>query len=170
MIPIYFKEPSATVMSVKQVSQIFIRTESLKYADSRDQLSKSTRKDRSFVHLMLEDNHSVSDADTLPYTAILTDLGRPSELEATYIESSANDRCLRIYAAGLDATIYPFLSNRPDVLTTLEKLSRRQQIPETETPIAEYLAAQLGFGTTGLPRNMYWEHGRKESSGPATRV
>lgn len=172
MIPIYFKEPSATAVSGKQrVSQIFIRNEALKYAHSKDHLCEFTRKDPSFVHLPLDDNRRVSDADALPYIAILADLGRPSELEVTYSESDVDDRCLRIYAAGIDATIYPFLSNRPDVLATLEKLVRRQQIPETETPTATYLAAQFGFGGTGLPQHMLWEHGsmapnlRRESDG-----
>ena len=64
----------------------------------------------------------------------------------TYTESEVDDGCLRIYAAGLDATVYRFLVNRPDVLTTLEK-------------------------TRGLPRHVQWEHGksvpdlRRESDG-----
>ncbi|KAF8549112.1 hypothetical protein OG21DRAFT_1515540 [Imleria badia] len=114
-------------------------------------------------------------AETLPYITILADFGQPSELEVTYTESDVDDRCLRIYAPGIDATIYAFLSNRAHVLTTLEKLVQRQQIPETETPIAEYLAAQFGFGSTGLTQHMHWEHWRNKSMGivaffPAARL
>jgi len=154
MIPIYFKEPSATAVAVKQrASQIFIRNEALKYTHSKDHLCEITRKDPSI------DNRRGSDTDALPYIVILADLGRPSELEVTYSESDVDGHCLRIYAAGIDATTYPFLSSRPDVLATLEKLVRRQQRPETETPIATYLAAQAGFGVRGLSQHMRWEHG-----------
>ena len=159
MIPIYFKEPSTTAVAVKErASQIFVHNEALKYTHFKDRLCEIARKDPSI------DDRRGSDADALPYVAILADLGRPSELEVTYSESDVDDPCLRIYAAGIDATTHPFLSNRPDVLGTLEKLVRRQQIPETETPVATYLAAQPEFGVTGLSQHIRWERGSKVPS------
>ena len=71
MIPIYFKEPSATGVAVKErASQIFVHNEALKYTHSKDRLCEITRKDPSIG------NRRGSDADALPYIAILAD--RPS--------------------------------------------------------------------------------------------
>ena len=53
MIPIYFKEPTAT-LGKHRASQIFIRHEALKYTHSKDRLSEITRRDPSFIHLGLE--------------------------------------------------------------------------------------------------------------------
>jgi hypothetical protein len=75
MIPIYFEEPSATAVSEKQwVSQVFICNKVLKCAHSKDHLCEFTRKDPSFVHLPLDGNRRVSDADALPYIVILAGL------------------------------------------------------------------------------------------------
>ena len=67
---------------------------------------------------------------------------------------------MRVYAAGIDTTTYPLLTNRSSIMQTLQNLVHLQQIPETERPYTEHLNAQVKFGSTATSEHMVWEHGR----------
>ncbi|KAI9566680.1 hypothetical protein HD554DRAFT_2040055 [Boletus coccyginus] len=99
--------------------------------DSKKALHGITRRHEN---LRGKDGTSDPDSDPLPYIAILADLGQPSSFSLTFPERNADDRCLRIYAAGVDTVTYPFLGRYPAIMDALQDLVHLQQIPETETP------------------------------------
>ncbi|KAI9568062.1 hypothetical protein HD554DRAFT_2102717 [Boletus coccyginus] len=153
VVPIYFKGGPEGASAESRMSHIFI---SDKARDSKN--SKDLLRDINWGHKYLsgENRHSASDSESLPYIAISVDLGQPSSFSATFSE-----RCLRIYAAGVDTTTYPYLARYPAIMTTLQALVYLQQVPETEMPFTEYLNAQVKFGSTAAPEHMLWEHGRE---------
>ena len=166
VIPIYFKGGPEGASPESRISHIFISDKARESKDSKGGLHKITRR-----HKNLRGEHGASDPDSepLPYIAILADLGQPSSFSLTFPERDIDDRCLRIYAAGADTATYPFLARYPEIMNTLQDLVHLQQIPETETPITQYLDAQMKFGSTAAPRHMLWEHGRDPLKDPARR-
>lgn len=164
VIPIYFKGGPESAPPQSRMSHIFISDKARKSKPSKDELAQITRRHESLSGKRSpkadEDKGATSGSGSLPYIAILVDLGQPSSFSVTFPEREVGDRCLRIYAAGVDAAIYPFLTKYPALMKTLEDLVHLQQLPETETPIREYLDAQVSFGDTAFPENMVWERGR----------
>ena len=157
VIPIYFKGGSESATAESRMSQIFISDKARESKPSKEALSNITRRNKT---LSSKDDSDVKDSGCLPYIAILADLGQPSSLSVTFTERNIRDRCLRIYAAGVDTTTYPFLATYPALMKTLQNLVYLQQIPERETPVREYLLAQVKFGSTATPEHMLWEHGK----------
>ncbi|KAG9310693.1 hypothetical protein JVU11DRAFT_9287 [Chiua virens] len=159
VIPIYFKAGTETKF---QISQIFISDKAKESTASKDGLRAITRTDKGISR-----SDSPKDSSLPPYIAILADLGQPPAFSVTFPEREIDDRCLRIYVAGVDETTYPFLAQYPTVMKVLENLVRRERIPETETPYTKYLDAQVKFGSTATAQHMKWEHG---SSVPVIEV
>jgi len=157
VIPIYFKGGPEGASAKSRMSQIFISDKARRSTDSKDVLHAITRRHEN---LRGEDGISDPDSEPLPYIAILADLGQPSSFSLTFPERDIDDRCLRIYAAGVDTVTYPFLARYPAIMNTLQDLVLLQQIPETETPVTQFLNAQVKFGSTATPKHMLWEHGR----------
>ena len=155
MIPIYFKGGPPTTSAESRVSQILVSDKARESKSSKDALHNFTRTSE-----YLSSSGAKQYSDSLPYIAILADLGQPASFSATFPEREVDDRCLRIYAAGVDAATYPFLTDYPAIMQTLQNLVHLQQIPETERPYTEYLNAQVKFGSTARPEHMVWEHGR----------
>lgn len=72
-----------------------------------------------------------------------------------------DDCCRRIYAAGVDTTTYPFLTDRSEPMKTLQNCVRLQRYPKQKNLTRNTLNAQVKFGSTSTPENMLaWEHGR----------
>ena len=143
-------------MSAKsRMSQVFISDKARQSTSSKGALGNITRRSE---HLSGRGEGHAS--DTLPYIAILADLGQPPSFSVTFPERDVDDRCLRIYAAGVDATTYSFLAKYPALVETLQNLVHLQQIPETQRPYTEYLNAQVKFGCTATREHMHWEHGK----------
>ncbi|KAG9318913.1 hypothetical protein JVU11DRAFT_1024 [Chiua virens] len=153
VIPIYFKDAGNRRVK-SQMSQILISDKARESKSSKQALRNIKRRDKS-----IRSKHSPKDSDLPPYIAILADLGQRSSFTTTFPEKQTADRCLRIYAAGVDETTYPFLARYPTVKNTLENLARRQRMPETEMPYTQYLDAQVKFGSTATAQYMEWEHG-----------
>ncbi|KAI9462598.1 hypothetical protein HD554DRAFT_2330393 [Boletus coccyginus] len=157
-IPIYFKGGPEGASAESRMSQIFISDKARRSTDSKKALHGITRRHEN---LRGKDGTFNPDSDPLPYIAILADLGQPSSFSLTFPERNTDDRCLRIYAAGVDTVTYPFLGRYPAIMDALQDFVHLQQIPETETPCMEYLSAQVKFGSTATPEHMLWEHGRQ---------
>ncbi|KAI9464849.1 hypothetical protein HD554DRAFT_2315779 [Boletus coccyginus] len=157
-IPIYFKGGPEGASAESRMSHVFISDKARRSKDSKKALHRITRRHEN---LRGKDGTSDPDSDPLPYIAILADLGQPSSFSLTFPERNTDDRCLRIYAAGVDTVTYPFLGRYPAIMDALQDLVHLQQIPETETPCMEYLSAQVKFGSTATPEHMLWEHGRQ---------
>ena len=155
MIPIYFKGGPKTASAKSRLSQISISDKVRQSASSKGALGNITRRSE---HLSGRgEGHTF---DSFPYIAILADLGQPPSFSVTFPEHDIDDRCLRIYAAGVDTTTYPFLAKYPALMEMLQNLVHLQQILETHRPFAEYLNAQMKFGTTATREHMHWEHGK----------
>jgi hypothetical protein len=137
------------------MSHIFVSDKARKSTNSRNVLHDITRRHENL-------SGSASDSGTLPYIAILADLGQPSSFSATFPEKDVDDRCLRIYAAGVDTATYPFLAKYPGLMDTLQDLVHLQQIPETDTACRDYLNAQMEFGSTPTFEHMEWENGKSK--------
>jgi hypothetical protein len=158
VIPIYFKGGPENASAKSRMSQILISDKARQSTNSKNVLHDITRRNQ---YLSNEGtNLSTSDSDSLPYIAILADLGQPSSFSLTFPERDVDDRCLRIYAAGVESTTYPFLAKYPALMRTLQDLVHIQQIPETERFYTEYLDAQVKFGSTATIQHMVWEHGK----------
>ena len=161
VIPIYFKGGPKSASAESRMSQIFISDEARESKPSKEALGNITRRDKSLSGKDSDDiKGTTSDSGPLPYIAILADLGQPSSFSVTFPERDIDDRCMRIYAAGVDTSTYPFLGKYPALMKTLQHLVHIQQIPETEKAMMEYLNAQVKFGSTATPKHMLWEHGR----------
>ena len=152
VIPIYFRGGPETASAESRMSHIFISDKARKSTNSRNVLHDITRRHENM-------SGSASDSGTLPYIAILADLGQPNSFSVTFPERDVDDRCLRIYAAGIDTATYPFLAKYPAIMDTLQDLVHLQQIPETDTVCRDYLNAQVKFGNTATVEHMEWEHG-----------
>ena len=102
VIPIYFKGGPGNASAKSRMSHILVSDMARESTSSKDALHSITRRHKNISG---EDRGtSGSDAESLPYVAILADLGQPSSFSVTFPERNIDDRCLRIYAAGVDAT------------------------------------------------------------------
>ena len=153
MIPIYFKGGPEKASAGSRMSQILVSDKAPEWKDSRDVL-------HDIIHRSEYLRSKGGNSDSLPYIAILADLGQPPSFSVTFPEQDVDDRCLRVYATGVDIATYPFLTNHPALMQALQNLVHLQQIPETERPYTEYLNAQVKFGSTATTEHMVWEHGR----------
>lgn len=148
MIPIYFNDPSIGSSEFDRVSQIFIQDKARKTSDSgsRD------------LYSIARSHASINCPSKLPYIAILVDLGlEKSQLEVTFPEKGSSQD-LRIYAAAVDATTFPFLADIPALLSSLQTFVRLQQLP-TNRPLGQYLQNQMKYGSTAMESHMKWERG-----------
>jgi len=148
VIPIYFKDEPSSLSAKERMSQIFISDEARRLKDPKRALLDVTGGE-----------DIVSNSTSLPYIAILADLSQPTSFSVTFPEQDVDDRCLRIYAAGVDTTTYPFLASCPALMGTLQDLVHRRKIRKTEMFYANYLDAQVRFGSTSTAEHMEWEHG-----------
>ena len=101
MIPIYFKGGPKTTVAAElesRMSHIFVSDKARKSMSSKDVLHSIPRR---------HENTSGSDPDSrsLPYIAILVDLGQPSSLSVTFPKRDVDDRCLRCGASMPPASI-----------------------------------------------------------------
>ncbi|KAG2116779.1 hypothetical protein DEU56DRAFT_984909 [Suillus clintonianus] len=143
MIPIYFDDPTLGSDDVQRVSQIFISDKAGKNPNARD------------LGVMMRKHDSIKCLSALPYIAILLDFGVGSRVTATFPERDPNhaetDQCLRIYAAGMNDTTFPFLSK------TIVASQLRGLISREEAPTQTNLDALVKFGSTARLRNLQWE-------------
>ena len=160
VIPIYFKgEPGS---AKERMSQILISDKARKSKDSKLALHAITRRDKT-----IGGEQSDAESGSLPYVAILADLAwKTSSLSVTFPERDVSDRCLRIYAAGVDDTAYPFLAGYPALQQALENLVHLRKTPDTKRDFSKYLDAQVKFGSTATAEHTEWERGRKLPPSP----
>ena len=133
MIPIFFMSKDGSVL----VSQIFI-SDKVQQTSNRTQLNYVTRK-------------RINCISGLPYIAIIVDLGLPSSaFEAKWF--SAGSECtdsLRIYAAGMNSTTFPFLKECPGIADIL-----RDIISPPKSPAIQNLQAKMTYGSTCMRCHM----------------
>ena len=148
MIPIYFK-PKDGSPAPGRVSQIFISDK------AQSDKNKSKLRDISRV------DSTVKCASSDPYVAILVDLGRSyhEEFEASWEKVDTNDAySLRIYAAGINAATFPFLTPHPYIIETL-----RHIVSPPKLPAQEGLRDKVNFGSTRTKSHLFWEIGNEEA-------
>ena len=148
MIPIYFK-PKDGSAAPGRVSQIFISDKA-----QSDKLNKSKLRDISRV------DSTIRCASSDPYVAILVDLGRSyhEEFEASWEKVDTNDAySLRIYAAGINAATFPFLTPHPYIVETL-----RHIVSPPKLPAQEGLRDKVKFGSTRTKSHLFWEIGNEK--------
>ena len=145
LIPLYFKSKTDESDS-SLFSQILIRDESTKESN-KTWLDGISRKDDELQF-----------TSELPYIVILADLGveANSKLNVTYttLETDIPDahsthpveRCLRVYAPGINGKTFPFLVHQTEVLATLEDLAHSEDLPEIGRPFAKKLGNEVKFG------------------------
>ena len=101
IIPIYFDDPELGLDDIDRVSQMFVSDKTGK---------KSNKEDTGFITRTHESTKCLS---PLPFIALLPDLNGEPELSATFPENDPihfeTDRCLRIYASGLNPDTIAFL-------------------------------------------------------------
>ena len=152
MIPIYFKGGPKTTVAAElesRMSHIFVSDKARKSTSSKDGLHSITRRHESI-------SGSGSDSGSLPYIAILADLGQPSSFSVTFPERDVDDRCLRVYAAGVDTSTYPFLAKYPAIMSTLQDLVHLQEMPTALKPYMGRLDGQARVGITSERQHMSW--------------
>ncbi|KAG2038178.1 hypothetical protein BDR03DRAFT_1091405 [Suillus americanus] len=113
MIPIYSDDPALGSNDVDRVSQMFISDKPGKNSNVQD-LRFITRKHDSIQWL-----------SEIPCIALLLDLNVDPKLSVTFPKRpkhSKTDRCLRIYASGLNDTTFPFLHDHFNVTELLRGL------------------------------------------------
>ena len=90
----------------------------------------------------------------LPYIAIIVDLGLPSSaFEAKWFSAgSEGTDSLRIYAAGMNSTTFPFLKECPGIADIL-----RDIISPPKSPAIQDLQAKMTYGSTCMRCHMCWE-------------
>ncbi|KAG1769559.1 hypothetical protein EV702DRAFT_696936 [Suillus placidus] len=147
MIPIYFDDPALGSNDAARMSQMFVSDKAGKNCNEST-LAFITRKDASIECL-----------SDLPYIALLLDLNVGPKLSTTFPKRVPNhpesDRCLRIYAAGMGDTTFPFLHEHPEVAKLLHGLVSRQQ--EVPSQSFKRLEALVKFGSTATLRHSRWE-------------
>ncbi|KAG2138999.1 hypothetical protein DEU56DRAFT_330798 [Suillus clintonianus] len=147
MIPIYFDDPNLGSNDADRMSQMFVSDKAGKNCNEST-LSFITRKDTS-----------IECSSNLPYIALLLDLDVDPKLSTTFPTKVPNppetDRCLRIYAAGMSDTTFPFLHKHSEVAKLLHGLVSRQQ--EVPSQSFKRLEALMKFGSTATLRHSRWE-------------
>ncbi|KAG9308729.1 hypothetical protein JVU11DRAFT_11514 [Chiua virens] len=157
VIPIYFKGEHDKASAELQMSQIFISDKARESTDSKNELAPITRGGISGQDSEIPKRER---PNGLPYIAIMADLGQPPSFSVTFPERETDDRCMRIYAAGIDTSTYPFLANHSALLNRLQELVHIAQLPSIERFFGKYLDAQVNFGSTPTRKHMQWEHGK----------
>ena len=149
MIPIYFK-PKAGFSAQGRVSQIFI-LDKARSKGSQTELRYINRRDSSI---------KCGSPDS-PYVVILVDLGLPEHaFEASWKKVDTDDTySLRIYAAGMNTTTFPFLTNHPYIVETLQRI-----ISPPKSPAQEGLQDKMRFGSTRTERHLFWEIGNENGN------
>lgn len=155
VIPIYFEGEHDRGSAESQMSQIFISDKARESTSSKTTLNYITRDNTSG---QTSEKHAGS--NTLPYIAILADLGQPPSFSVSFPRRNLTDRCMRIYAGGIDSSTYPFLANHNELRQALEQLVHIAQVPDIERAYGKYLDAQVKFGSTATPEHMRWERGK----------
>jgi len=145
MIPIFFDDPMLP-SGRERMSQMFV---------SNMAGQSSNEREKSFTTCT---HDSIACSSPLPFIALLLDLDGKRKLDVTFPQEQSNhpetDRCLRIYASGLNKKTFPFLSSVP-VAELLQGL-----ISKPKEPISSAcLQARLKFGSTidESHRDMQWE-------------
>ena len=146
-----FQREGQEKRSQSRVSQIFISDKARQSTNSETLLPTITRENDNL-------EKSSKAPSTLPYIAILVDLGQPAALKATFYAKGDNGPCLCIYAAGADTSTYDFLKGCSALQNILCKLVKMQQIPDTQRPHSEALDVQVNVGQSATPKHMEWEH------------
>jgi hypothetical protein len=145
MIPIYFNDPALGSEDINRVSQMFIS----------DKAGKN-RNEQSLAFIT-RNHDSIQCSSKLPYIALLLDLNVKPQFHVTYPTKKPNhsetDRCLRIYASGINDTTFPFLGQHSEVANHLHRLVSRHK----EAPSKTTLEALVKFGSTARLRNLQWE-------------
>ena len=136
MIPIVFMSKDGSVT----MSQIFI-SDKAQHTSNQSQLNYITRK-------------KVKCVSGLPYIAIIVDLGQPSSaFEAKWFSADSEGAdSLRIYAAGINSTTFPFLKDHPGIANTLRNI-----IPPQKSLAIQDLQAKIRYGSTCMRSHMCWE-------------
>ena len=148
MIPIYFK-PEDGSSAPGRVSQIFISHK------AQSGKNKSHLRDISRV------DSTIDCASSDAYVAILVDLGTSDddEFEASWQKIDTNDAySLRIYAGGINATTFPFLTCHPYIIETL-----RHIVSPPKLPAQEGLRDKVKFGSTRTKSHLFWEIGNEKA-------
>jgi len=148
MIPIYFDDPSLGPDDLNRVSQMFISDKAGQYRNERE-LGFITRK-----------HDSIQCISDLPFIALLLDLNVQPTFNVSFPEMepkhAETDRCLRIYAAGVSDTTFPFLHEHSKLANLLRGLvSREQQGPSRSA--LKHLDDLAKFGSTVRLCHMQWE-------------
>jgi hypothetical protein len=147
MIPIYFDDPALGSNDDDRMSQMFISDKAGKNGNE-SALAFITRK-----------HESIQCLSDLPYIALLLDFNADQKFSVAFPTRMPNhpetDRCLRIYAAGISDTTFPFLHKHPEVAKLLQGLVSRQQ--EVPSQTFKHLDALVKFGSTATLRHSRWE-------------
>ena len=140
MIPIFFDDPTLG-SDMERVSQIFVSDKAGR---------QSHKKDTFFVR---RTDSSINCQSSLPFIAILLDLNHDGKrkLKVTFEQNPDNDRCLRIYASGLDEKTFPFL--HPGIARLLQDLISKPKEPTS----GARLRARVKYGRTAKVSHMRWE-------------
>ena len=145
VIPIYFK-PEAGSSEPGRVSQIFISGK----AQSRSNQSQ-------LRHIKRRDPTIKCDS-SVPYVAILVNLGLSNHaFDASWSKVDKKDApSLRIYAAGINTTTFPFLTDHPYIIETLQRI-----ISPQKSPTKQGLQDKMKFGSTRTEPQLFWEIGNE---------
>ena len=93
---------------------------------------------------------------------VLLDLNGELKLDVSFVEKEPNhpetDRCLRIYASGVNSTTFPFLYGySTEVPTLLRRFISKPEAPSSN----ERLHALVKYGSTVEESHMRWEAQRQ---------
>ena len=116
--------------------------------------ARTSSSEASLSNIQRDHSSIAPDYRGLPYIAILVDLGMAKpEFEVQVDSSTDRDTCLRIYARGLDARMYPFLKDKGCLERVLQDLYKRQSAPASRN-LAQGLEDQVQFGKSSERRHM----------------
>ena len=146
MIPVYFK-PKDDSSAPGRVSQIFI-SDRVQSRSNKYKLRNISRRDST-----------INCASSDPYVAIVVDLGKSDHaFEAKWKKVDTNDAySLRIYAAGINATTFPFLTRHPYIIETLRRI-----VSPPKSPAQQGLQDKVKFGSTCTEPHLFWEGNENE--------
>jgi hypothetical protein len=125
-----------------------------------DKLRKSSSPHN--VHHIIREHESARLSTKLPWIAITLDLG----ISDTQFSSSfptgptkIRNRCLRIWAAGMNSETFPFLAAM-GLEQVMKKLTAREKQPLFFNPLRQQLHDRIKFGSTTADEHMKWEAGQ----------
>ena len=152
MLPLYFDLPSLPL--AQRLSQIFISVKLTGHSNC-SQLNFITREDPS-----------IDCTSGRPWIAILVDYDlKKSEVTANVTpgrtsgrlkaEGQVDDKCLRIYAAGMSPDTFKFLEHQE--LQVLQELVNFEKPIQEGSPVELHLQDQMEFGSAAEANHMVWE-------------